>query len=197
MSPRFKVRGPCIAPGCCKQAQVWDYCMSHYRRWKKHGDPLLGPASPKEPMRFLYSMASHQGEDCIRWPFSAADWYHSVAIGGGSFGKAHREMCRIAHGEPPSETHEAMHSCDNKWCVNPRHLSWGTRQENINEAVARGLTLRGEAVPAAKLTVQDVLHIRERHKRGQSLAQIAASFPSTTRGNIWAIARRKTWRHVA
>lgn len=197
MSPRFKVRGQCVASGCAEQARVWDYCMSHYRRWKKHGDPLGRQASPNEPMDFLLKIAAHDGEACIRWPFSKADWYHSIALGGGRFSKAHREMCRIAHGSPPSPAHQAMHSCDNKWCVNPKHLSWGTPQENISDAVSRGRTLRGEKVPAAKLTAQDVLHIRERHGRGQSLAQIAASYPSITRGNIWAIAHRKTWKHVA
>lgn len=33
-----------------------------------------------------------------------------------------------------------LHSCDNKWCVNPNHLSIGNSSKNIKEAYQRGET---------------------------------------------------------
>src|SRR5689334_15226243 len=38
------------------------------------------------------------------------------------------------------------HSCDNKRCVNPQHLSIGTYRENLREAFARGLHARCKRV---------------------------------------------------
>ena len=43
---------------------------------------------------------------------------------------AHRVVCRLAHGEPPPDKPQATHSCHNKWCINPRHLRWGSAKDN-------------------------------------------------------------------
>ena len=77
------------------------------------------------------------------WPwvaYRAAAGYGRFRIGHRSCAPAiaHRVACAIAHGEPrPGQV--AKHSCDNKPCCNPAHLSWGTQAQNIAEAVERGL----------------------------------------------------------
>ena len=51
--------------------------------------------------------------------------------------RAHRVSYSAFNGEIP-EGQEVMHSCDNRRCVNPDHLSVGTHQQNMSDIVKRG-----------------------------------------------------------
>lgn len=68
---------------------------------------------------------------------------------------AHREILAIAEGEPPTSNSQALHSCDNPACCNPKHLSWGTESQNRREARDR-LNNQGNQ----KLTLAQVNTIR-------------------------------------
>jgi hypothetical protein len=70
------------------------------------------------------------------WPFARYNnGYGNVtfydALGKHSTG-AHRIMCKLVHGEPPTPKHEAAHSCGNGTggCINPHHLRSDTRGGN-------------------------------------------------------------------
>jgi hypothetical protein len=47
---------------------------------------------------------------------------------------AHRFAIGAKPGDPP-----VLHACDHKWCVNPKHLSFGTQRQNVHDAIERGL----------------------------------------------------------
>ena len=63
----------------------------------------------------------------------------------------------------------ACHDCDNPPCCNPNHLFWGTHQDNMDDAVAKG---RKRGAPP-KIDIPVMLAMRE---RGASYSQIAARF---------------------
>ena len=69
------------------------------------------------------------------------------------------------------------HTCDNPACINVEHLEPGTQQDNADDKVKRGRSLRGEAVAGAKLTADMVASIkaayvpRSRHANQYQLAQ--------------------------
>jgi hypothetical protein len=52
---------------------------------------------------------------------------------------AHRYSYTIHKGEIPKGMH-ILHSCDNRPCVNPSHLSLGTNLENIRDSQKKGRT---------------------------------------------------------
>jgi len=44
-------------------------------------------------------------------------------------------VCKQAYGEPLSPYHWALHKCHNKYCINPKHLYWGTTKQNAEDQV--------------------------------------------------------------
>jgi len=50
---------------------------------------------------------------------------------------AHRLSYIINIGEIPKEK-ELLHICDNRKCINPKHLKVGTRKENIRDMIEKG-----------------------------------------------------------
>ena len=76
------------------------------------------------------------------WPWLAAQ--HTQGYGAFAFTKykvttAHRVAWAITYNRSrlPSSKMQVMHSCDNKLCVNPKHLSLGTASENEKQAFER------------------------------------------------------------
>lgn len=58
-------------------------------------------------------------------------WYNGQRIG------AHRAAYIESNGEIP-EGCVVMHSCDNRRCVNPEHLSVGSQSDNLRDMVDKG-----------------------------------------------------------
>lgn len=67
---------------------------------------------------------------------------------------AHRASYRIFIG--PLDKRDVMHACDNPTCVNPEHLSLGTRKENMQDAKKKMRIRFGESHGRAKLTNEQV-----------------------------------------
>lgn len=85
------------------------------------------------------------------------------------------------------------HKCDNPSCVRPDHLFLGTKADNTADRNAKGRQARGETNGSAKLTEDDIRHIRSTSASARELAEKYGVWTRT----IHVIRAGKTWKHVA
>lgn len=164
----------CSIHGCGKRAYSRGYCVTHYGRYSRHGDPLVCLATPKfAAHNFLIKAASYQGSECLIWPYRRDNnGYGRVSYDGHRM-TASRAVCILANGPPDGEKLVAAHSCGNGHlgCVNPNHIRWATYLENSADAVEHERIPRGEKSWKAKLTDAEVLSIRQSNEPTAFLAQ--------------------------
>lgn len=195
--PPPRPKKTCSIAGCSKRATQRGWCGAHYMRWRAHGDPLGGRTPDGEPERYFRSVVlTFAGDECLIWPYGKSDNGYAAISGIKRMRSVHRYACEEIHGPPPTPTHEAAHSCGNghMGCVNPKHLSWKTRQENHADKLLHGTHNRGERSPVAKLSAAQVREIRSMKGR-VTQGSLAKSF-GVTRATVSDILKRKTWRYL-
>lgn len=111
----------------------------------------------------------------------------------GTTQSARRASCKYHNPEQNPEGLLVLHSCDNRRCINPAHLSFGTSKQNAREAVERGGMKTGEDSHSSKLTQVQVTKIRELIKQGLNLETIGNMY-GVTHSTISLIKRGKRWR---
>lgn len=129
--------------------------------------------------------------DCIDWPFTRDRKGYGVWVIG-----AHRTVCLMAHGQPPSHIHQAAHSCGRPSCVNPAHLRWATPKENQADQLRHGTRNRGTRNGRNKLMTPEVLEIRRRVAAGESNSSLGREF-GVSNVTVSLIVSRKRWSWLA
>lgn len=95
-----------------------------------------------------------------------------------------------------------LHKCDNPSCINPDHLFDGTKQDNVDDMIAKGRfkyakNRVGTNNPQAVLTPEQVLEIMTLAKSGLRPTAISKRLPfKASVGLISAIVTGKTWAHL-
>ena len=129
--------------------------------------------SPGSLPEWIKTHKNYDGEDCLHWPFATAGRGYGVIMICRKSTYVHRIMCEHRHGPPPTKKHEAAHSCGNGHlaCVNPKHLTWKTRTENMADKVAHGTHIFGRRCHNYKLTSGNVGEIRSSTLSHEELAR--------------------------
>jgi hypothetical protein len=191
-----RVTSTCSVAGCERGRPLSrGLCQKHYARLKNHGTTEF-PASSQSgrKIRWLRGNADYQGDDCLTWPFQVGDNGRGVASLDGRQTSAPRIMCILAHGQPEHKSLHASHSCGkgHEGCVNPRHLSWKTPQENEADKRKHGTLRKGENINTAVLTEADVRSIRRALMDGRTGRSLAAEY-GVTPSAISNIKNRQAW----
>lgn len=182
--------------GCGEKTKLVSHTDA--RRGDKKGQPqkfIRGhrKITPIEE-RFRAKVDSSGGENsCWNWLGSLTE------TGYGRFDRserAHRISYELFIGEIPQGLH-VCHSCDNRKCVNPKHLFLGTRAENMADMVRKGRQLKGESRPDHKLTEEQVKLIRSKYRKGSITHQSLADEFGVARTTITIILNGTNWKHIS
>lgn len=190
---KVKIRGTCSVDGCDQKHFGRGFCSKHWKRWKRHGDPLGGGPPYGTILKWIVEHVDHQGDECLIIPFGRAPNGYGRVQWNGKVELAHRVMCLLAHGEPPTPKHIVAHNCGmgDKGCCNPRHLRYATMVENKADQILHGTAPRGERNGHAKLTESDVRQIRSLN--GKMLHREIAAMFGVSRIAVGDIINRRRW----
>lgn len=185
-----------------------EYDKEFKRRFLEKVSKIV-PQNPKTCIEWIGSYRKIKGKDAYGYLSFRNEKIYS-----------HRVSWLIHHGKL-SNLEVICHSCDNPKCVRIEHLFSGTQSDNLKDCRDKGRAFyptdatrvlvpkgdklfsrnhpermfRGEQLPQHKLTVEDVLKIKELRKTGLTQEQIASMF-AVKRAAISAILIGRTWKHV-
>ena len=144
--------------------------------------------------RFWKYVDQRREDECWEWQSTVGKNGYGKFWLNGRTDRAHRVSFRINNGPIPDGA-LVRHSCDNKSCVNPRHLLTGTVLDNARDALDRGLYPRGVDNGRAKLTTQQVSEVRRRWASGETQVSIGRSF-GVSKSTIQWILNGRNWAGI-
>ena len=141
-------------------------------------------SKPKTPIvERLWRRVDTTGGPMSCWEWTGArlkTGYGSISSGaGGPPVRAHRVAYEAQYGEITGGLH-VMHSCDNRLCCNPAHLSLGTPAMNCDDKISKGRDVRGESHKGSKLSSVQVAEIRSLSAAGVKGTSLAARYSVST-----------------
>lgn len=126
-------------------------------------------------------------------PGTAKSGHQFVVLGRGNGFHVH-VLVLLAFVGPCPPRHESLHGDGNAANNRKGNLRWGTRRENVADAIRHGTFRRGEATKTSKLTEANVREIRKLLGT-MSLCAIGKLY-GVKFSAIRQIRERKSWKHV-
>lgn len=191
------IQKQCYVVKCVRRKyQDTQYCKQHWTALTAFGD-INYPFTREELFWTLVDKTSGLGRDGDCWEWTGGVARHNKPYGVFIIDKkcwrTHRLSYMWATGKIP--VLDVLHSCDNPRCVNPKHLSEGTTQENTRQRVERGRTICGERHKLAYLTADIIRNIRDMATKGMTHKEIQIKY-GISNSHIKRIINRESWKHI-
>ena len=175
----YQSRGRISCLLCERKAIGRKLCRRHYYQLRAQGClhefPLLGPED-------VFDQRYEKTDGCWTWKGTRNGYGYGIFLMPGEKPvRAHRYAYERAHGPIP-EGLVVMHSCDNPVCVNPEHLSLGTRDDNNRDMKDKARNRAGDSHHWTKIPEAEVAEIRRLLGSGLTQASVARRYgvdPST------------------
>src|SRR3972149_3745600 len=143
-------------------------------------------------VQFIREHVNYDGDECLIWPFSKPNGYGVFGLDGEVY-YAHRYMCELVNGPPPTPDHEAAHSCGNgdQACIHPKHVGWKTPSQNQADRAAHGTKSNGRLGKVSHAQAEEIRALKGKLKQ----REIAERY-GITRSNVSHIQRGKHMTRV-
>lgn len=161
-------------------------------------NPVLPLIDGNAATKFAARFREAGPDECWVWSGTINDAGYGILVIDTKRVRAHRIAFALDRGAEPENL--VLHICDNRRCVNPRHLMAGDHKENARQMVERGRKGRGPIgaeVNTATLTRESVRQVRYVYGAGRKNQPELAEIFGVTQSTISAAVGRRTWRHVA
>jgi len=142
--------------------------------------------------RFQENYTINENSGCWEWNGSLDTLGYGRIYANSKRVQAHRFSFEL-HRDPIPEGLIVCHRCDNRKCVNPKHLFLGTNADNVADRDAKGRQARGERVTESKLTADEVRAIRS--ASGISQRALAKQY-GVSPTQIKDIQLSRYWKHL-
>ncbi len=136
LPPSEKAR--CSVVGCHRNYTAKTFCMMHYKRNRRYGDPLVCSDKHKPlAIQTRFWTRVEKTETCWNWvgPINKGK-YGTIQENGKTY-LVHRIAYQQLVGEVPTGL-VLDHLCRNTKCVNPQHLEPVTQSENVRRGFGVG-----------------------------------------------------------
>lgn len=129
----------CQIENCEKVTVARGLCNKHYQRLRLTGTTdVKRSRNPEEKREFIREASFNLGESCVEWPWGLGPTGYGVVSTVRGPAYVHRISLEIKMGREIGPDLLALHSCDNRRCLNGSHLREGTYQENMQDKANRG-----------------------------------------------------------
>lgn len=187
------LQAECKINGCRIDVRKRGFCNKHYSQARRSGKMVNLPKVSPEQL-FLEKINKPSDSECWEWAgHLMVNGYGQLTAGARQW-TAHRFSYTMHKGKIPDGL-IIRHSCHNRKCVNPDHLSTGTMQDNSDDMVKAGRQCLGEKQGLSKLVEANIVDIYKMGKEGKYQSYIAREF-NIDQSGVSRILSGEYWAHM-